>query len=194
MGDYVRQYFVANDREELPFNRAERSWVYRTAKNVNNLVSFGTTRDLHPVGTVFFVDAPFPVLGKDAVKTRELTIGPNCRTPYTTRSLFNISAMSYGALSKNAVLALSNGARMAGCWMNTGEGGVSPYHLAGGCDVIGQIGSAKYGYRTATGELSEERLKKLAEFQQIKMFEIKLSQGQNREKAEFYRRSKSRQK
>ena len=126
LGEFFRQYFFAMDREELPFNRAERSWVYRAAKDVNNTVAFGSTRDLRRPGTVLFVNCPFPTLGTDAVPPRPVTIGPDCRQPYTTASLFNISGMSFGAISKPAVLALSNGAKKAGCWMNTGEGGLSP--------------------------------------------------------------------
>lgn len=85
--------------------------------------------------------------------------------------------MSYGAISKPAVLALSNGARKAGCWMNTGEGGLSPYHLEGGADIVFQIGTAKYGVRDAAGALSDDRLREVAAHEQVKMFEIKLSQG-----------------
>lgn len=177
LGVYLRQYFFAGDREELPFNRAERSWVYAAAKNEDTTVGFGSTRDLRPLGTIFFVDAPFPVLGEDAVESRELTIGPGCPMPYSTRSFFNISAMSYGAISKNAVLALSYGAKEGGCWLNTGEGGVSPYHLEGGCDLVAQIGTAKYGFCDEKGRLSDERLKMFANYPQIKMFEVKLSQG-----------------
>lgn len=177
LGVYLRQYFYAGDREELPFNRAQRSWVYRAAKHVDTTVGFGSTRDLKAVGTIFFVDAPFPVLNQDAVAAHAITIGPFCSQPYTTDSFFNISAMSYGAISKNAVLALSHGAKMANCWLNTGEGGVSPYHLEGGCDVIAQIGTAKYGFCDEKGNLSDERLKLFASYPQIRMFEIKLSQG-----------------
>ncbi|MFI4937000.1 MAG: FMN-binding glutamate synthase family protein [Candidatus Berkiellales bacterium] len=177
LGVYLRAYFYSRDREELPFNRAQRSWVYQAAKNVDSTVGFGSTRDLRPMGTMYFVDAPFPLLDRDAVATRPVTIGPFCQHPYTTSSLINISAMSYGAISKNAVLALSHGAKKAGCWLNTGEGGLSSYHLEGGCDLIAQIGTAKYGYRDEKGELSEERLKIVAAYPQVKMFEIKLSQG-----------------
>ncbi len=177
LGVYFRQYFFASDREELPFNRAERSWVYRSAKGLDTTIGFGSTRDLRPVGTVLFVDAPFPVLGEDAVETQPVTIGPYCRFPYITDSLFNISAMSYGSISKNAVLALSHGAKMGGCWLNTGEGGVSNYHLEGGCDIVAQIGTAKYGFRDIEGKLSPEALRGIALFPQIKMFELKLSQG-----------------
>lgn len=177
LGVYLRQYFYAMDREELPFDRATRSWIYRSAKNVDNVIGFGSTRDLHPVGTIIFVDAPFPPLGQNVVMPGEMTIGPYCRTPYTTRSLFNISAMSYGSISKEAITALSHGARMAGCWLNTGEGGISPYHLEGGADIVAQIGTAKYGFRDLEGRLAEDKLIEAATHQQIKMFEIKLSQG-----------------
>jgi glutamate synthase domain-containing protein 2 len=177
LGVFLRQYFYASDRDELPFNRAERGWVYRAAKNINNMVGFGSTRDLHPVGTILFINAPFPPLGHDKVAADELTIGPYCHTPYTTHSFFNISAMSYGAISKPAILALSHGARMAGCWLNTGEGGVAPYHLEGGADLIVQIGTAKYGVRTPDGMLDDQRLRELAALPQVRMFEVKLSQG-----------------
>ena len=177
LGEFFRQYFFAMDREELPFNRAERSWVYRAAKDLNNTVAFGSTRDLRRPGTVLFVNCPFPTLGEDAVPPRPVTVGPDCRQPYTTASLFNISGMSYGAISKPAVLALSKGARKAGCWMNTGEGGLSPYHLEGGCDIVFQIGTAKNGVRDLEGNLNDDRLREIAEHPQVKMFEIKMSQG-----------------
>lgn len=177
MGEFFRQYFFAMDREELPFNRAERSWAYRAAKNVDSTVAFGSTRSLTPTGSVIFVNCPFPTLTEDAAPISEVTIGPYARTPYTTSSLFNISGMSYGALSTPAVKALSNGAKKAGCWMNTGEGGVSPYHLESGCDIVMQIGTAKYGVRDEDGNLSDEKLKSLAAHEQIRMFEIKMSQG-----------------
>ena len=177
LGVFFRQYFFAMDREELPFNRAQRTWVYRAAKNLDNTGAFGSTRDLSPVGTVLFANAPFPDLKPSAAPPRELTIGPDCPQPFTARSFFNISAMSFGAISKPAILALSNGARLAGCWMNTGEGGLSPHHLAGGADIVFQIGTAKYGVRTATGALDEDKLRAIAAHPQVRMFEIKLSQG-----------------
>ncbi len=177
LGTFFRQYFFTMDREELPFNRAERSWVYRAAKNISNTVAFGSTRDLKPAGTVIFVNCPFPTLGKDAAKPRPVTIGENCQFPFTTSSVFNISGMSFGALSKPAIISLSHGARKAGAWMNTGEGGLSPYHLDGGADIVFQIGTAKYGVRDAEGNLSDKKLKELADIEQVRMFEIKLSQG-----------------
>lgn len=177
LGVYLRQYFYSSDREELPFNRADRSWIYKAAKGIDMMVGFGSTRNLHPVGTVLFVDAPFPILGEDASETRPVTVGPYCKTPYVTDFLFNISGMSYGSISKSAVLALSHGAKMGRCWLNTGEGGVSPYHLESGCDLIAQIGTAKYGFCDMQGKLSDEALRGTALYPQIKMFEVKLSQG-----------------
>lgn len=177
MGEFFRQYFFAQDREEMPFNRAQRSWVYRSAKNIDSTMAFGSTRSLKPTGTILFVNCPFPTLGKDAVKARSITIGEYCKKPYQTSSLFNISGMSYGAISRPAVKALSKGAAMAGAWMNTGEGGLSPYHLEGGCDIVFQIGTAKYGVRDQAGNLSDERLREIAAHEQVKMFELKLSQG-----------------
>lgn len=177
LGIYLRQYLYASDKEEMPFDRTQRSWIYRAAKKVDTMIGFGSTRSLKPVGTIFFVDAPFPTLQEQAVDPLPITIGPYCRIPYTTTSLFNISAMSYGAISKNAVLALSRGAKMASCWLNTGEGGISPYHLDGECDIVAQIGTAKYGFCDEHGHLSDERLRFFSENILIKMFEIKLSQG-----------------
>lgn len=177
LGVYFRQFFYTNDREELPFNRAERTWVYEAAKNVDTTIGFGSTRDSKPLGTVYFVDAPFPVLTRRRVEARPVTIGSSCRSPYTTSSLINISAMSYGSISKNAILALSRGAKMAGVWLNTGEGGLTSYHLESGCDLVAQIGTAKFGYRDKDGKLSDERLRNIAAYPQVKMFEVKLSQG-----------------
>ena len=177
LGEYFRQYFFAQDREEMPFNRAQRNWVYRAAKNLDNTVAFGSTRDLRPVGTAIFVNCAYPVLESDIAPPSALEIGPYSRHPYVTDSLINVSAMSFGAISKPAVLALSNGSRMAGNWMNTGEGGLSPYHLEGGADIVFQMGTAKYGVRDEDGNLSDEKLKEIASHEQVKMIEIKLSQG-----------------
>ncbi|SLN42073.1 Glutamate synthase [NADPH] large chain [Roseovarius albus] len=177
MGEFLRQYFFALDREELPFNRAERSWVYRAAKNVDSTVAFGSTRDLRPTGTIYFVNCPFPTLEKDAVEPSAVTIGPYAKHPYTTDSFFNISGMSYGAISIPAVRALSRGAKKAGIWMNTGEGGLSPYHLEGGADIVFQIGTGKFGVRKPEGGFDEDKLREVAAHDEVKMFELKLSQG-----------------
>jgi len=177
LGEFFRQYFFAMDREELPFNRAYRNWVYRAADNADNTVAFGSTRALNIPGTTIFVSCPFPTLDDEAVKVQPMVIGPYCQYPFEASSLFNISAMSYGAISKPAVLALSKGAKIAGCWLNTGEGGLSPYHLEGGADIVFQIGTAKYGIRDEAGKLCPQKLKAIADIAQVKMFEIKLSQG-----------------
>merc|ERR1712000_638812 len=151
LGEFFRQYFFAMDREEMPFNRAERSWVYRAAKKVNTTISFGSTRHLDLPGTVIFVNSPFPALKTEFAETQPITVGEHCRTPYTTSSLINVSGMSFGALS--------------------------PYHLEGGCDIVFQIGTAKYGVRNELGELDDDKLHAIAAHEQVRMFEIKLSQG-----------------
>ena len=177
LGEFFRQYFFAMDREEMPFNRAERSWVYRAAKKVDSTIAFGSTRDLKPAGTILFANCAFPKLQEEGLDTSAVTIGPFSREPYQATSVFHISAMSYGAISAPAVLALSQGAKSAGIWMNTGEGGLSAEHLEGGADLIFQIGTAKYGVRDASGGLCPDRLSQIAAHEQVKMFEIKLSQG-----------------
>ena len=177
LGEFFRQYFFAHDREEMPFNRADRSWVYRAAKDIDSNIGFGSTLNLNEPGTLIFLNSAFPIMETDALIASPVILGPFCKTPYTTRSIFNISGMSYGAISRPAITALSRGAAKAGCWLNTGEGGLSPYHLEGGCDIVFQIGTAKYGVRDLEGNLSDARLLELATIPQIKMFEIKLSQG-----------------
>lgn len=178
LGEFFRQYFFALDREELPFNRAERSWVYRAAKQVDSMVAFGSTRPLTQEGDVIFLNSAFPTLEEDTVEPRPVTVGAQyCQKPYTTSSILNISGMSYGAISRPAVTALAEGAGEAGIWMNTGEGGLSPYHLEGGCDIVFQIGTAKYGVRDAAGELDDNKLREVAAHEQVRMFEIKMSQG-----------------
>jgi len=176
MGEYFRQYFFAGDRDEMPFNRATRGWVYKEAKNEGGIIGFGSTNDLREPGSIIFVNHPYPVLEEDRLPTPSLVIGEGyCRLPFEAKSVVNVSGMSFGAISAPAVRALSRGAGVAGCWMDTGEGGLSPYHLEGNCDVIMQIGTAKYGIRNADGTLSAQRAKELA--QVVKAFEIKLSQG-----------------
>jgi glutamate synthase domain-containing protein 2 len=177
LGEFFRQYFFAMDREELPFNRATRSWVYRAAKGVTTNIAFGSTRNMFSPGEPHFLNAVFPLLDEEGEEAPPLIFGPYCTTPYTTTSFFNISGMSYGAISKPAVIALSRGAARAGCWLNTGEGGLSPHHLAADADIVFQIGTAKYGVRNIDGNLSETRLREIATNPQVRMFEIKLSQG-----------------
>ncbi|MGJ8686764.1 MAG: FMN-binding glutamate synthase family protein [Spongiibacteraceae bacterium] len=178
LGEFFRQYFFAMDREELPFNRSQRSWVYRAAKNIDTTIAFGSTRPLHQSNEVLFMNCLFPTLSQDVVPTLAVTIGEGyANHPYTSSAIFHISGMSFGAISKPAIKALSQGAKEAGIWLNSGEGGVSPYHLESGCDLVVQIGTAKYGVRDENGNLSEEKLAELAAYPQVRMFEIKLSQG-----------------
>lgn len=178
LGEFFRQYFYAMDREEMPFNRAQRSWAYRASKaGVATTSAFGSTKIISKQGNVVFVNAPFPPLDDEIQPPADVAFGKNCPQPYTTNALVNISAMSYGSLSKRAVEALSKGAAKGHIWLNTGEGGLSPYHLAGGCDVIFQIGTAKYGCRNTEGNLSDDKLRELAAKPEIKMFELKLAQG-----------------
>jgi glutamate synthase domain-containing protein 2 len=175
-GEYFRQYLFAGDRDEMPFNRATRTWVYKNAKNEVGVVGFGSTNDLREPGSIIFVNAPFPILEDDLMPTPSFMIGEGyCKQPFNARSVVNISGMSYGALSAPAVRALSRGAAEVGCWMDTGEGGLSPFHLEGDCDIIMQIGTAKYGIRDHDGNFSPERARELSKV--VKAFEIKLSQG-----------------
>lgn len=176
LGEFFRQYFFALDREEMPFNRAEREWIDHVSKHGCLTVPFGSTRQLSS-GAVIFANGMFPKLDGEYEDEKPVIIGPHSRHPYQPKSFFNISAMSYGALSKPAVLALSNGANMAGCWLNTGEGGISPYHEVGNCDLVYQLGTAKFGARNPDSTLNEDALKKRCENPNVKMIELKLSQG-----------------
>ena len=178
LGEFFRQYFFALDREELPFNRAQRSWVYRAAKNIDSTVAFGSTHPLNQPGDFIFLNGLFPPLEEEVKARSNITFGQGyALKPFETSSFFNISAMSFGALSAPAISALSLGAHKAGIWLNTGEGAISPYHLQGGCDIIFQIGTAKYGVRDEQGRLCDDKLKSIAGHEQVRMFEIKLSQG-----------------
>lgn len=174
-GEFFRQYFFAHDRQEMPFNRATRSWIYRTAKGLGGLIGFGSSNDLREPGSIIFVNSPYPLLEEECEPAPPMEIGPECRQPFLAESIFNISGMSFGALSAPAVRALSIGAARAGVWINTGEGGLAPYHLEGGGDIVFQIGTAKFGVRDSEGRLDDARLREIA--QQVKAFEIKISQG-----------------
>ncbi|MET4130324.1 FMN-binding glutamate synthase family protein [Roseovarius sp. MBR-6] len=177
LGEFFRQYFFAMDREEMPFNRAQRDWVRHATRGKGNTIAFGSTRNLNVPGTPIFVPAVFPPLDDQFAVTAPMEIGPGAAIPYKAKSIFNISGMSYGAISRPAVEALSRGAAQAGIWLNTGEGGLSPYHLTGNCDIVYQIGTAKYGVRDAEGHLSDEKLREVSDHPCVKMFEIKLAQG-----------------
>lgn len=178
LGEFFRQYLFALDREELPFNRAQRAWVYRAAKDIDSTVAFGSSHPLNQPGDFIFLNGLFPPLEEEMQPRSAISFGEKyARIPYSTTSFFNISAMSFGALSAPAIRALSRGAKKAGVWLNTGEGAISTFHLEGGCDIIFQIGTAKYGVRDEQGALSDGRLKAIASHDEVRMFEIKLSQG-----------------
>ena len=180
LGVFFRQYFFAMDREELPFNRAQRAWVARAAKKLDSTIAFGSTKPLNRPGDIFFLNSAFPPTKAeiDAHVSTPLIFGEGyVREPYAAPSIFNISAMSYGALSGPAIEALSVGAARSGVWLNTGEGGLSPYHQSAACDLVFQIGTAKYGVRDDNGNLDSEKIRGLAAIPQMRMFEIKLSQG-----------------
>ena len=180
LGVFFRQYFFAMDREELPFNRAQRAWVARAAKKLDSTIAFGSTKPLNRPGDIFFLNSAFPPTKSEieAHISTPLIFGEGyVSEPYAAPSIFNISAMSYGALSGPAIEALSLGAAQSGVWLNTGEGGLSPFHQTAGCDLVFQIGTAKYGVRDDDGNLDTDKIKKLAAIPQMRMFEIKLSQG-----------------
>ena len=176
LGEYFRQYFFSGDRDEMPFNRATRAFIYRLAKDEGSVIGFGSTNDIREPGSILFVNHPFPVLEEDRLPTPSLVMGEGyCKYPFEARSIVNVSGMSFGAISAPAVRSLSRGAALAGCYMDTGEGGLSPYHIEGGCDIIMQMGTAKYGMRNHDGSFSPEKVKEMA--RHVKAFEIKLSQG-----------------
>ena len=180
LGVFFRQYFFAMDREELPFNRAQRAWVARAAKNLDSTLAFGSTKPLNRPGDIFFLNSGYPPTDEEIKKytPRPLIFGEQfVAEPYCSPSFFNISAMSYGALSGPAISALSVGAHEGGIWLNTGEGGLAPFHQAAPCDLVFQIGTAKYGVRDENGMLDARKLGAVARQPNVKMFEIKLSQG-----------------
>ena len=171
----IQQYFIENNSEGKPFSKEERNVVYQRAKGVLDTKPFGTERDVYAVGYEWVNHSMAPVHVDP--KTLRITIGgPDCTQPYDC-SILNISAMSYGSLSKNAVLALNGGAKDSNFAHNTGEGGVSPHHLKPGGDLIWQIGTGYFGCRAADGGFCADKFTLTAKAPQIKMIEIKLSQG-----------------
>ena len=177
IGPEMRQYLYSGDREERPFNRLERQNVYRKSKNVDSAVSFGTLLD-YDATEIKLRHSFFPTPSAE-LRPYRLTFGKEraVAEPYTIDKPMIISAMSYGALGANAVRALARGAALAGIPMNTGEGGYPKYHLMEEADLIFQMGTAKFGVRTENGELDEQALAELAAVPQVKMIEIKFSQG-----------------
>ncbi|MEZ4779127.1 MAG: FMN-binding glutamate synthase family protein [Flavobacteriaceae bacterium] len=187
IGPELRQYLVANNREELPFNRIERGWVYASAKKENNYEGFGTDRDIYAHHHIFINNAMMAFQLKEGHPNNTDHSFIPCakvmgqynqrRKPYRPASVINVSAMSFGSLSAKAVESLNKGVQLAGAYHNTGEGGLSPYHRNGG-DVIFHFGTGYFGVRAADGGFSMEKMVQLVENNPfIKAIEIKLSQG-----------------
>ncbi|PRX35303.1 Glutamate synthase domain-containing protein 2 [Meinhardsimonia xiamenensis] len=171
----IRQYLIESDQDEEPFSREERSLVYQRAKGVEDKRPFGTRARVYDSGYEWLTHSVAPITIEDT-DFRVTVGGPDCKQPYSL-SLYNISAMSFGALSANAILALSKGARRGGFAHDTGEGGISRYHREGGADLIWEIGSGYFGCRTAQGRFDPARFADQAADDQVKMIELKLSQG-----------------
>lgn len=171
----ISQYFIETNFSGVPFSRQSRSLVYQRAKKQLDTLPFGTQRNVYDVGYEWVNHSLSPV-HPDPHKMRVTIGGPDCKQPYSA-SILNISAMSYGSLSKNAVMALNKGAQMSGFAHNTGEGGVTEYHLRHGGDVIWQIGTGYFGARTLEGNFDAELFKEKSANPTVKMIEIKLSQG-----------------
>lgn len=187
IGPELRQYIVANNREELPFNRSERSWIYASAKKENNYQGFGTDQDIHEASYHFIKPSLFGYkmsLNHPNFAHRDLVpcakvmgVFNHRKRPYRPKSVLNISAMSFGSLSAKAIESLNVGAKESGCFHNTGEGGLSMYH-SNGADVVFQFGTGYFGVRNADGSFSLDTLVQLVENNPfVRAIEIKLSQG-----------------
>ena len=187
IGPEIRQYIVANNREELPFNRSERSWIYASAKKENNYEGFGTDKDIHAPSFHFIKPSMIGYkMKKDHPNYRDKDLVPCAKVMgeynqrkrlFRPRSIINISAMSYGSLSAKAIESLNKGALKSGCYHNTGEGGLSIYH-SNGADVVFQFGTGYFGVRNDDGTFSLDKLEKLVENNPfVRAIEIKLSQG-----------------
>ena len=171
----LRQYFIESDNEAVPFSRSQRSLVYARSKGDSDKRPFGTQLDVREVGYEWLTHSISPSV-IDSHDFRVSVGGPQCKHPYDI-SLFNVSAMSFGALSANAVMALNLGAKKGGFAHDTGEGSISRYHREHGGDLIWEIGSGYFGCRNEDGTFSAERFVQNAMSPQVKMIEIKLSQG-----------------
>ena len=174
VGPEMRQYFIESDTAEAPFSRQQRALVYRRAKGEMDVVPFGSLQDAYAVDYEWINHslAPTEIEGHDF----RVQVGPDCAQPYSV-SVFNISAMSFGSLSANAVRALNEGARRGGFYHDTGEGSISPYHLEHGGDLVWELGSGYFGCRDGAGRFDPRRFAEQAARPQVKMIEIKLSQG-----------------
>ncbi len=174
VGPEMRQYFIEGDTAEVPFSRQQRALVYQRAKGVNDVVPFGSQQGVYSLDYEWLNHSMAP-LHLESHDFR-ITIGSESAQPYSA-SVFNISAMSFGSLSANAIRALNAGAKRGGFYHDTGEGSISPYHREPGGDLVWEIGSGYFGCRNDDGSFSEARFAENAATPQVKMIEIKLSQG-----------------
>lgn len=179
-GIFLRKYWFSTDKDVKPFSRDTVAWISRASERRQNTIGFGTTENKSAPGKVLFIPSLFPTdnfqypsdkfsgkwIGKDA-----------CQFGYFAKSIFNISAISFGSFSNEAIIALSEGAALANIWLNSGEGGLSSYHLQGGCDIVLQIGPEKFGFRDIDGNFDENKFINTAALPAVKMIEIKLAQG-----------------
>lgn len=172
----IRQYLIEADQDAAPFSRSQRSLVYQRAKGEVGEHPFGTLLDVYRDGYEFVGHSMAPSLAADPTKFRITIGGPECAKPYSA-SVFNISAMSFGSLSANAIRALNAGAKKGGFSHDTGEGSISPYHLEAGGDIVWEVASGYFGCRTADGRFDPEAFARQAALDPVKMIEIKLSQG-----------------
>ncbi|MDY0919732.1 FMN-binding glutamate synthase family protein [Pseudomonas viridiflava] len=172
----IRQYLLESDSDALPFSRAQRSLVYSRAKNESADKPFGTLIDVYQTGFEFIGHSMRPAPLSDPNSFRVSIGGPQCSQPYSA-SIFNISAMSFGSLSANAIRALNEGAKLGNFAHDTGEGSISPYHREHGGDLTWELGSGYFGCRTADGRFDPEKFAAQATNPQVRMIEIKMSQG-----------------
>ena len=173
----IMQYFVETDTEGRPINRLFRTLIYERAKKVNDTTPFGTQMDVYRSGYEWMSHSIYAINHTDLThEPRVMVGGADCKKPYSA-SILNISAMSFGALSQNAILAMNSGAKKGGFAHNTGEGGISPYHKQPGGDLIWQIGTAYFGCRKENGSFCPDTFRNNATADNVKMIEIKISQG-----------------
>ncbi|HEX4741441.1 MAG TPA: FMN-binding glutamate synthase family protein [Caulobacteraceae bacterium] len=171
----LRQYLIEDERDPVPFSREQRALVYRRAKNVDDKQPFGTVRDVNAHTHGWINHSILPVQIEDT-DFRVTIGGTDCRQPYSA-SIINISGTSFGAVSGNAIMALNKGARLGGFAHNTGEGSISPYHRRHGGDIVWQVASGYFGCRTPEGRFDPDAFARQAASDQVRMIEIKLSQG-----------------
>ncbi|AVF54551.1 UNVERIFIED_ORG: glutamate synthase domain-containing protein 2 [Pseudomonas parafulva] len=172
----IRQYLLEADSDALPFSRAQRSLVYSRAKNQVSDKPFGTLIDVYASGFEFIGHSMRPAPLADPASFRITIGGPQCSQPYSA-SIFNISAMSFGSLSANAIRALNQGAKLGNFHHDTGEGSISPYHREHGGDLVWELGSGYFGCRTSDGRFDPQAFAAQARSPQVRMIEVKMSQG-----------------